>query len=276
MKTPIHRSLLASALALLSMVLAPSVQAQTLNDLYPELATVLAADGAGADFLGDSVSLSGDTLAVGVPYDDVGANADQGSVRVFVRGGSTWSLQATLTATDGAASDRFGNSVSLSGDTLAVGVAYDDVGANTDQGSVRVFVRSGTTWVAQATLTASDGAAYDSFGSSVSLSGDTLAVGVQYDDIGAISSQGSVRVFGRIGTSWVAQATLTVADGAMSDSFGFLVSLSGDTLVAGLPYDDLGANTEQGSVRVFVRSGTTWSAQATLTASDGAAGDEFG
>jgi hypothetical protein len=276
MKTPIHRSLLASALALLSMVLAPSVQAQTLNDLYPELATVLAADGAGADFLGDSVSLSGDTLAVGVPYDDVGANADQGSVRVFVRGGSTWSLQATLTATDGAASDRFGYSVSLSGDTLAVGVAYDDVGANTDQGSVRVFVRSGTTWVAQATLTASDGAAYDSFGSSVSLSGDTLAVGVQYDDIGAISNQGSVRVFGRIGTSWSAQATLTVADGAMNDNFGFLVSLSGGTLVAGLPYDDLGANTEQGSVRVFVRSGTTWSAQATLTASDGAAGDEFG
>jgi FG-GAP repeat len=66
MKTPIHRSLLASALALLSMLLAPSVQAQTLNDLYPEIATVLAADGAAFDEFGSSISLSGDTLAVGV------------------------------------------------------------------------------------------------------------------------------------------------------------------------------------------------------------------
>ena len=90
MKTPIHRSLLASALALLSMVLAPSVQAQTLTDLYPEIATVLAADGAASDYFGHSVSLSGDTLAVGVLYDDVGANVDQGSVRVFVRSGTSW------------------------------------------------------------------------------------------------------------------------------------------------------------------------------------------
>ena len=88
MKTPIHRSLLASALALLSMLLAPSVQAQTLNDLYPEIATVLAADGAAFDEFGSSVSLSGDTLAVGVPSDVVGANTSQGSVRVFVRSGT--------------------------------------------------------------------------------------------------------------------------------------------------------------------------------------------
>jgi len=71
--------------------------------------------------------------------DDVGANGDQGSVRVFVRSGSSWTLQATLVAADGAAVDYFGSSVSLSGDTLAVGVPLDDVGANPDQGSVRIF-----------------------------------------------------------------------------------------------------------------------------------------
>ena len=65
MKNPIHRSLLTAAIALVSMLLAPSVQAQTLNDLYPELATVLAADGAVSDEFGYSISLSGDTLAVG-------------------------------------------------------------------------------------------------------------------------------------------------------------------------------------------------------------------
>ncbi|MFN9906545.1 MAG: FG-GAP repeat protein, partial [bacterium] len=93
------------------------------------------------DFFGLAVSLSGDTLTVGAPGDDVGANSGQGSVRVFVRSGTTWSAQATLTAFDGAANDDFGSSVSLSGDTLAVGVPLDDVGANSNQGSVRVFVR---------------------------------------------------------------------------------------------------------------------------------------
>ena len=274
MKTPIHRSLLTAALALLSMVLAPSVQAQTLKDLYPELATVTASDGAWGDFFGYSVSRSGDTLAVGAPLDSVGA-ISQGSVRVFVRSGTSWSLQATLTASDGAVSDYFGFSVSLSGDTLAVGVPNDDVGANVDQGSVRVFVRSGTSWSLQATLTASDGASGDFFGNSVSLSGDTLAVGVRVDDLGANVNQGSVRVFVRSGTSWSAQATLIAVDGAASDYFGFSVSLSGDTLAVGVPYDSVGA-ISQGSVRVFVRSGTTWSALATLTASDGAVSDNFG
>ncbi len=251
MKPPIHRSLLASALALLSMLLAPSVQAQTLNDLYPEIATVLAADGAASDFFGVAVSLSGNTLAVGVSNDNVGANADQGSVRVFVRSGSSWNLEATLTAADGAGSDFFGDVVSLSGDTLAVGVKYDDVGANADQGSVRVFVRSGTTWSAQATLTAADGVAGDFFGNEVSLSGDTLAVGVPFDDVGTNVNQGGVRVFVRSGTSWSAQATLTGSDGAASDQFGYSISLSGDTLAVGVLGDDVGANADQGSVRIF-------------------------
>ncbi len=82
-----------------------------------------------------------------------------------------------LTASDGAAGDYFGSSVALSGDTALVGAAGDDVGVNTDQGSAYVFVRSGTTWTQQAQLTASDGAAYDHFGSSVALSGDTALVG---------------------------------------------------------------------------------------------------
>jgi hypothetical protein len=115
----------------------------------------------------------------------VGTFSNQGSVRIFVRSGTTWTAQQTLTASDGAVGDQFGSSVSLSGDTLAVGVRSDTIGFGPqDQGSVRIFVRSGTTWFAQATLTASDGAAGDSFGNSVSLDGDTLAVGVQFDDVG--------------------------------------------------------------------------------------------
>jgi hypothetical protein len=175
-------------------------------------------------------------------------------VRIFVRSGTTWFAQQTLTASDGEAGDNFGNSVSLDGDTLAVGVRYDDVGANSIQGSVRVFVRSGSTWTAQATLTASDGAASDLFGSSVSLDGDTLAVGVPYDDVGANANRGSVRMFVRSGSTWSARPTLMASDGAASDSFGDSVSLSGDTLAVGVSFDDVDTNgfpAYQGSVRIF-------------------------
>jgi hypothetical protein len=272
------RTAVVSCLVGASIALVPQqrAEAQTLEALYPELATVLASDGAAVDRFGHAVSLSGDTLAVGAPEDDVGGITDQGTVRVFVRSGAAWTLQATLTASDGATSDLFGFGVSLSGDTIAVGVPYDDVGTISNQGSVRVFVRSGTAWSQQAAVTAPDGAAGDQFGNAVSLSGDTLAVGVRYDDVASISNQGSVRVFVRSSTVWAQQAIVLASDGATTDNFGESVSLSGDTLAVGAPSDDVGANLDQGSARVFVRSGSAWAQQAAFTASDGATNDLFG
>ena len=74
----------------------------------------------------------------------IGANNDQGAAYVFVRSGTIWNLQQKLTASDGAAGDRFGYSVAISGETVVVGAHRDDIGANIDQGSAYVFVRSGT------------------------------------------------------------------------------------------------------------------------------------
>ena len=140
------------------------------------------------------MALSGDTALVGAYYDDVGANADQGSAYVFTRSGTTWTQQAQLTASDGAAGDCFGTSVALSGDTALVGAISDDVGANSGQGSAYVFTRNGTTWTQQAKLTASDGAAYGRLWQSVALSGDTALVGATY--AGGLD-QGAAYVFTR-------------------------------------------------------------------------------
>ncbi|NBQ15164.1 MAG: hypothetical protein EBU31_11300 [Proteobacteria bacterium] len=172
-------------------------------------------------------------------------------MRVFIRSGTSWGAQATLVAADGASFDYFGYSVSLSGDTLAVGAPYDEMGATVNQGSVRVFVRSGTSWSAPTTFTGAGVAANGAFGYTVSLSGDTLAVGVPYDVVGGNASQGSVRVFARSGASWIARATLTAADGAANDDLGYSVSLSGDILAVAVPYDVVGVNSDQGSVRIF-------------------------
>jgi FG-GAP repeat protein len=282
--------------------------------------------GAGDSF-GYSVTLSGDTLAVGAPYESsnaVGVNpvsgqADNsangaGAVYVFVRTGTTWSQQAYLKASNTDASDRFGVSVALSGDTLAVGAdgeASGAVGVNPPgqadnsvnyAGAVYVFVRTGTMWTQQAYLKASNTDAFDFFGASVALSGDTLAVGAANEDSGTVgvnpangqadnsaSDAGAVYVFVRTGTTWTQQAYLKASNTGAGDVFGRSVALSGDTLAVGATGEASGAvgvnpaggqadnsADNAGAVYVFVRTGTTWTQQAYLKASNTEAQDIFG
>jgi hypothetical protein len=228
-----------------------------------------ASDGAAGDEL-SFLAIDGDTLVIGASGDDVGANTNQGSAYIFVRSGNTWVQQTQLTASNGAAYDTFGMSVAIKGDTVVVGAGQHDVGANTDQGSAYVFVRSGTTWSEQAILVASDGAAGDGLGRAA-ISGDTVVVGANGDD----ASQGSAYVFVRSGTTWSEQAKLVASDGAAGDQLGN-VAIDGDTAVVCAPFDDLGTNVDQGSAYVFVRSGATWSQQEKLIDSDGDGSDWFG
>ncbi len=184
-----------------------------------------------------------------------------------------WSQLAKLNAGDAAPGDCFGGSASLAGDTALVGSEWDDDGGSA-AGSAYVFVGSGTSWSQQAKLTPSDPASNDHFGYSVSLSGLTALVGSPEDDDGG-SASGSAYVFVRSGTAWSQQAKLTASDAAANDYFGHAVSVSGDTALIGAHLDDDGGNSS-GSCYVFVRTGTSWSQQAKLTANDGAAGDRFG
>jgi predicted amidohydrolase len=228
------------------------------------------------DAFGSAVSVSGDTLIVGVSADDTPAGRDAGSAYVFVRTGTVWTLQQKLIPNDGAADDYFGISVSVSGDTAVVGARLDDTAAGGDTGSAYVFVRSGTTWSLQQKLLASDGAPGDSFGTSVSVSGDTLLVGAPVADTAGGADAGAAYVFVRSGTTWTEQQKLVPPDAAADDDFGFSASLSGGTAVIGAPSDDTAAGFNAGSAYVFVRAGTTWSLQQKLVASDAAAFDAFG
>ncbi len=236
---------------------------------WSEEAKLTASDGAEGDWFGGSVSVSGDTILVGARLDDDNGNWS-GSAYVFVRNGSSWSQQAKLTALDGAANDLFGWSVSVSNDTAVVGAHGDD-----DKGSAYVFVRNGSSWSEEAKLTASDGAPVDQFGFSVSVSGDTAIVGAWYDEVGGNDDQGSAYVFARNGSSWSQEAKLTASDAAVDDEFGRSVSVSGETAVVGAWHDE-DNGYRSGSAYVFVRSGSSWSEEAKLTASDGAQGDFFG
>ncbi|MCK9516973.1 MAG: FG-GAP repeat protein [Ottowia sp.] len=247
---------------------------------WTQQAKLIASDGAANDYFGSSVTISadGNTAIVGA-YQDDDLGSASGSAYVFTRTGSTWTEQAKLLASDGAASDYFGISLAISGDgnTAIVG-AYGDDDLGSNSGSAYVFTRTGSTWTQQAKLTASDGDASDTFGSSVTISadGNTAIVGAyQDDDLG--SASGSAYVFTRTGSTWTQQAKLTASDGAASDVFGYSVAISSDgniAIVGAYGDDDLG--TDSGSAYIFTRSGVTWTEQAKLTASDGAADDNFG
>ncbi len=178
-----------------------------------------------------------------------------------------WIQIQKLLASDGGSFNDFGYSVSLDGDTALIG-AY---GKDDYRGSVYVFTRTGTTWMQQAELNASDGSTDDHFGWSVSLIGDTALIGAQEDDDNGENS-GSAYVFIRTGTTWTQQAKLLASDGASYDTFGYSVSLSGDTALIGAD----GTDYMKGSVYVYTRTGSTWTQQAELNASDGVGNDIFG
>src|SRR5258708_29839344 len=96
----------------------------------------------------------------------------------------SWSQQAKVIANDGAANDGLGLSVALDGDTLVVGAPNATVGNNAGQGAAYVFVRSAGIWIQQQKLTAGDGAATDTFGLSVAISGNTIVVGALFANVG--------------------------------------------------------------------------------------------
>lgn len=235
-------------------------------------AELTASDGAGSDYLGRSVSLDGDTAVVGAAGADIDGAESEGAAYVFVRSGDTWTQQAKLTAPDGAAGDEFGFAAAISGDTIVVGARFAAIDGIDGHGAAYVFVRSGDTWTEQAKLAADDGAAFDEAGFSVAIDGDTVLVGAPF----ANASQGKAYAFTRAGTGWAYQATFAADDGAASDRFGLSLAVDGDIAIFGSPSAQIGANGYQGAAYVFARSADAWSLKTKLTASDGAAFDEFG
>lgn len=229
-----------------------------------------ASDGAPDDWFGNSVAVDGSTVVVGAPHHMVGSNANQGAAYVFMQSGTTWSQQAELTASDGAARDNFGISVAVNGSTAVVAALNHAGGSNASHGAAYVFVQSATTWGQEAELTSSGGATGDNFGRSVAVSGGVVVVGSPGPKFTPSSTYaGAAYVFVQSGTSWSQQVELTASDGAARDNFGISVAVDGSTVLVGA----LNHNGAQGAAYVFVQSGTTWSQQAELTASDGGTGE---
>jgi hypothetical protein len=241
------------------------VQQQKLVSSHPE---------PGGDF-GGSVAISGGTIVIGAPHQDPGnVSFELGSVFVFMRTGGVWSLQQELQPDSPQSLAEFGNAVAIEGDTIVVGNRVRSE-LHAHDGAAYVFVRAGNAWNQQAKLLAFDADVNDFFGTSVAISGGTIAIGANADDdLG--DESGSVYVFVNNGVSWVLQQKLLAGDGTAGDFFGISAALQGNTLVVGAdragPLDAPGP----GAAYVFVRNGGVWTQQGELLAADLDGGDGLG
>ncbi len=241
-------------------------------DGWRETAILRAADPQPNDFLGTSVGISGDTVAVGSSYHD-SISSNEGAVYVFRLVNGTWAQEAKLYPPDISPGDSFGYSLAVDGDTLVVGAPNDDIAGSTS-GSVRVYSRTGSQWALHATLVAPDTDPHDSLGVSVDLHGDTLIAGAYATDFGGARS-GSAYIFKRDGETWTYSAKLEAPDAGPDHRFGYAVAVHGAAAIVGAHRDN-DPVTWAGSAHVFRQNDMAWEHEAKLTANDAAERDFFG
>jgi len=190
----------------------------------------------------------------------------------------------TLTASDGADDEYFGYSVAIDGNTVVVGAPLTTVNGNPDQGVAYVFVKPASGWANMtqtAELTASDGQRNDQFGNSVAISGNAIVVGSPQATISGNQAQGAAYVFVKPAKGWrniTQTAKLIASDGVSSAYFGRATAFSGNTIVAGTPFNTI-ENPSPGKAYVFVEPEGGWTNMtqtAELTSSNGGPYDYFG
>jgi hypothetical protein len=262
-------------------------------DAWVQQAYLKASNADEGDRFGESTAVFGDTVVVGAPFEssaatEINGNEEDdsapraGAAYVFVRGDDgNWTQQAYLKASDAMAEDRFGNTVAIDGDMIAVSARRLSVGV------IYLFERDASgTWTQQTAVSGEDGAADVAFGDALGLDGDTLAVGAKWH---GSSSGGAVYVFRKADSgSWAQESLLVGSNTEADDNFGGSLALDGNTLTIGAPGEDSGATgvggdedddsaSFSGATYVFVRNDAgIWQQQAYLKASNAEANDSFG
>jgi hypothetical protein len=247
---------------------------------WAEEQKLTASDGLAGDLFGNAVAVKGDVVVVGAYADDTTSGVDAGSAYVYRYAGSIllWQEEQKLAATGAASGDQFGSAVAMDNQNEAfIGAYLDDAAGKLDNGSVRVFDFNGTQWSQVQALTASDAANADFFGAALAVDGQRLVVGAYLHDATVGIDVGQAYVFEDNGASWVETDKLSSADGRPSDQFGRSVSVHGNFILIGSPYDDeVFPDTGSAYLFRFVGGACGWVQDIKRTLSDKAGSDLLG
>ena len=225
---------------------------------WGQVKKIVSSDPAANDDFGNSVAISDDIIVIGEESDSAGG-ASSGAAHIYYRntgGTNNWGHLKKIVASDPAAVDKFGTSVSISGNNLIIGSPSDDDGA-VNSGSAYIFNQNfggAENWGEVKKLVASDAGAQDSFGSSVSISGNNVAVGASLNDDAGTDS-GSAYVFSRNAggsNNWGEVKKIVADDASLTDNFGVSVAISNEAVIVGAENDDEGG-LDCGAAYVFNR-----------------------
>ena len=211
------------------------------------------------DNFGSSVAVGNNKIVVGC----AARNSNTGAIYIYDLDGTN---EVIVTASDAAAGDLFGCSVAVGSDKIVVGARFDNDNNQFSSGSVYIYDLDGTNEVK---ITASDPGLTDYFGDSVAVGSDRIVVGAYADDDTGGFDFGSAYIFDLDGNQL---AKITASDGAVGDNFGWSVAVGNNKIVVGAWRDD-DNGSDSGSAYIYDLDGSN---EIKITASDGAAGDNFG
>ncbi len=209
---------------------------------WAQQAKLVASDAQMGDFYGTSVALYRNTIVVGATQANPGGVRGEGKVYIFSRNGTKWNERDTLQAEGGRTGDFFGHSVAMSGDRIVVGALFADPAPEDwpimNAGAAYVFVRKGNGWKQDAELVARNAQSFDEFGTSVSVSGNTIIVGAPGKTYYGHLRAGAAYLFTRGGAGWEQQSMMAPQDPYKYDETGQSVWINGDQTIIGAPGRD--------------------------------------
>ncbi len=249
-------------------------KASDLTILATENDKLIPSDGTNGDQFGIAVSIDGNRALVGAYHDDDNGS-NSGAVYVFEFDGTTWQQTQKLTASDAAANDQFGISVSLSGNRALIGANFDD-DTNMDSGSAYIFDFDGSNWQQTHKLNANVSSEIAYFGQAVSLSGNRALIGAWLD---TNEGFGAAYIFDFNGSNWIETDKIYTTNDHPGAEFGWSVSLSGDRAIIGTRFGNSSDAIEEfvGTASIFEFDGiSSWTESIKLSADDGREFDEFG
>ena len=208
---------------------------------------IIPPDGESNDYFGKSISVYENWLLVSSIYDNVNGEKS-GSAYVYYFNGIDWVLHSKLVPDDGSPFDRFGYSLDIFDNIIAIGSVYDD-DLGEDSGSVYVYRLNDNHWYLDQKLLSDDGEEGDFFGVTLSLDTDLLAVGSVYDDDMGLNS-GSVSLFRYENEFWVETNKILAFDGGEYNFFGNAVDMHSGNLIVG-SFHDNSLYQNSGSVYIY-------------------------